>query len=690
MSLIHNDVINKSIRIKFLFPLILLTVVCCLVIVVFSLLLLNKVQNNNTFILSEMLIILIILAACIFLTRYIISSLMKEVRDADETARTKSIFLAQMSHEIRTPMNVILGISEIQLLDKNLSVNAEEGFRKIYESGKLLLNIINDILDFSKIDAGKLKIVNAQYNIPDLINDVVQLNRLRFEHKPVLFKINLDENTPYELTGDEIRIKQILYNLLSNAFKYTEAGEVDFSIYAETENNDETTVLVFRVVDTGQGMTKNQISMIFDEYARFNLETNRSISGIGLGMSITKRLIDMMGGEIHAESKPGEGSVFTVRLPQARRGAAVCGCEAANNLREFNFSNAALKKNSQIIHEHMPYGKVLIVDDIESNLLVAKGLLMPYGLHIETVNSGFEAIEKIKNDKNYDIVFMDHMMPVMDGIKTTKTLRGMGYTHPIVALTANAVIGQEEMFLSNGFDGFISKPIDSRELNHILIELIRNKKLEKNNEGDTLVSDSSRLNLRANETIRKENLIAAAAADIKNAIAVLEEILPKINAYDVTNSGADIELYTITVHGMKSALANIGETRLSDIAYRLEKTAALQVTEHNGEITILLKETSEFIMNLKSFLKKIKSQEADDRCECSHDDMVFLQNKLNDIKTACGKLIPKDAKKALNELKQKTWPGRINSYLEEISLYLLRGEYSKAVSAAEKAATLYL
>jgi len=197
-----------------------------------------------------------------------------------------------------------------------------------------------------------------------------------------------------------------------------------------------------------------------------------------LGMSITKHLITMMNGEIHVESKPGEGSVFTVRLPQMRRGTNVCGESSSKNLREFNFHDTSLERKSQIVHEQMPYGKVLVVDDVESNLFVAKGLLKPYGLQIETVNSGYDAIEKIQNDKIYDIIFMDHMMPKMDGIKTTEILREMGYKSPIVALTANAVIGQKEMFLSNGFDNFISKPIDSRELNHILTELIQNKKPE--------------------------------------------------------------------------------------------------------------------------------------------------------------------------------------------------------------------
>jgi len=452
---------HKKFRKEFVLLVITLTVSCCIVILVFSLLLINRIQNNNSYIFGDIMILLVILTACIFITRYITSYLMKEdhkeeevLNAAEMSNREKGIFLSQVSHEIRTPMNVIIGISEIQLLDKSLPAKAQEGYRKIYESGSLLLNIINDILDFSKVGTDKPELICEEYDVPGLINDTVQLTRLRFKTKPITLKVILDEDTPCKLLGDKLRIKQIINNLLSNAFKNTEAGDVIFSICAETNNNNENVTFVFRIKDSGHGITESRLSSLFDEYT--------CINGTGLGMSITKRLINMMSGEINVKSNPDEGSVYTVRLPQIRCGTSLCG-----------ENNTSPQKISHNINHQMPYGKVLIVDDVETNLFVAKGLLSPYGLHIETVNSGFDAIEKIKNNQTYDIIFMDHMMPDMDGIKTTKLLREMGYTHPIVALTANAVIGQKEMFLSNGFDGFISKPIDSRELNHILVEFIQ-------------------------------------------------------------------------------------------------------------------------------------------------------------------------------------------------------------------------
>ena len=611
-----------------------------------------------------------------------ITELIAAKESAEMSNRSKGYFLAQMSHEIRTPMNAILGISEIQLLNKNLPPDVEDGYRKIHESGNLLLNIINDILDFSKIDAGKLEIVCTQYGIPSLINDVVQLNRLRFLSKNLSLIISLDENTPHELIGDELRIKQILYNLLSNAFKYTEAGEVELSVCAESINavsaesdqKDNYVTIVFKVRDTGQGMTESQVLRIFDEYTRFNMETNRSISGTGLGMSITKRLIDMMNGEIHVESKPCEGSVFTVRLPQIRCGSAVCGGTVAKSLKDFNFRNTTLQKKTEIIHEYMTYGKVLIVDDVESNLLVAKGLLTPYGLNIETVSSGFEAIEKIENDKNYDIIFMDHMMPKMDGLKTTKILRSMGYTHPIVALTANAVMGQNEMFLANGFDGFISKPVDSRELNYILIDLIRNKKLNNVNEYAESIRGS------ANNKIGNDEIAAATVMDIRNAVSVIENILP-----DIDSENADMELYTTTVHGMKSALANIGEKQLSYTAFKLENAG------NRGDKTFITAETREFINSLLALMKKIEQPKAENNNEdeneslnISQDDLAFLQDKLDVIKSACRKYVISDAKAALAEIKKITWSHKINKLLNEISVYLVRGEFTKVEAAVDK------
>jgi len=586
-----------------------------------------------------------------------------------EANQLKSRFLATMSHEIRTPLNAIIGIMEIQLQKESNPPDTKEAFEKIYESGNLLLNIINDILDFSKIAEGKMEIVPFRYDIPSLINDTAQLNYLRYESKPVKFIITVDPDTPLELVGDELRIKQILNNLLSNAFKYTEEGEVELSVSFEPPSPAAggDVVIIFRIRDTGQGISKEHIGRLFEDYMRFNPDINRTITGTGLGLSITKRLLDLMHGEIAVESQPGKGSVFTVRLVQKRIGEAVCGKENAQRLREFAFRGAAIEKKAQVIREYMPYGRVLVVDDIKSNLFVAKGLLSPYGLHIDAVESGVQAVEKIRNGNVYDIIFMDHMMPVMNGIEAAGAIRSMGYTNPIIALTANAMAGQAEMFMQNGFDGFIPKPIDSRKLDAVLNEFIRDKKPPE-------IVESSRRE-RLNKDVKKYFLL-----DAEDAVEKLEEI----NAHNYALGDKDIESYEIIVHGVKSALVNVGETKLSEMAYRLEKAAK----EKN--IAVISRETPALIKALKSAIEKLggklNQEKGSGGAQISGEDTAFLRDKLLEVKTACQAVNKKAAKKAMSNLKQKKWPQKISNILDEISVYLLHSDFEKA--AAEAAETI--
>jgi len=403
-----------------------------------------------------------------------------ELYDAKEQAvmanRVKSDFLARMSHEIRSPMNVILGIIEMQLEKETLPPDTLEALDRVHNSSYMLLNIINDILDLSKIESGKMELLPVEYYVASVINDTVQLNIMRFSNKPIKFSLNVDENIPSKLFGDDLRIKQVLNNLLSNSFKYTDAGEITLSVHAEAFAPGSPVILVFRITDTGRGMTREQVDKLFDDYSRFNYEANRQIEGTGLGMAITKSFINMMKGEIIVESEPGKGSVFILRFPQGYVDSNVLGKEGTNSLQQFDAEKKAKqRKRPQLHREYMPYGKILVVDDMEPNLFVAKGLLSPYGLSIETALSGQRAIDIIKGGQTFDVIFMDHYMPEMDGIETTKKLREFGYTKPIIALTANALVGQADIFLANGFDGFLSKPIDTRQINSTLNRLIRDK-----------------------------------------------------------------------------------------------------------------------------------------------------------------------------------------------------------------------
>ena len=395
---------------------------------------------------------------------------------AEEESQAKTRFLARMSHEIRTPMNAVLGIAGIQLQKEGLQPDTEEAFSRIHTAASLLLNIINDILDLSKVEAGMMEIVPATYEMTSLVVDTVQFNLMYIGSKQIDFKLSVDPRLPSYLIGDELRIKQVLNNLLSNAFKYTPEGTVTLSFGLEASSQPGNVILVIAVSDTGQGMNKEQIDHLFaGEFHRFNLVENRAIEGSGLGMPITHSLISMMQGDIQVKSEPGKGTLFTVRLPQKTYGSDVVGEDAVANLQSLETFRKPPKKFSRLRNELMPYGRVLAVDDVEVNLYVVEGILAAYEITVETAESGPEAIEKVKNGEVYDIIFMDHMMPGMDGVETTRIIRSMGYDHPIVALTANALKDSEEMFMNNGFSGFISKPIDISQMDAYITRFIRDK-----------------------------------------------------------------------------------------------------------------------------------------------------------------------------------------------------------------------
>jgi len=398
-----------------------------------------------------------------------------QARDATENSQAKSRFLAHMSHEIRTPITAVLGISEIQLQTIGHPLAVEEAFAKIHNSASILLGIVNDILDLSKIEAGKMSVTNECYELASMIIDVVQLHLVYLGSKEIEFKVDADEFLPSFLIGDELRIKQVLNNLLSNAFKYTETGTVELTARRETHSNSDFVNLVFSIRDTGLGMSKAQLKTLYNEYVRFHDKHIKSAVGSGLGMSIVYSLVQLMDASIDVESQVGKGTHIVVRIPQRISGTDILGRETVDNLRQSELFGRNMVQKVNFTPDPMPYGKVAVVDDIDTNLYVAKGLLMFYDLQIETYTNAWELIDKIKNGTVYDIVFMDHMMPDLNGMEAVKILRTIGYSHPIVALTANALIGQAEEFLNNGFSGFISKPIQTVHLNRILNKFVRDK-----------------------------------------------------------------------------------------------------------------------------------------------------------------------------------------------------------------------
>ncbi|MCL2398752.1 MAG: response regulator [Defluviitaleaceae bacterium] len=407
------------------------------------------------------------------------AAIMQHIEVVEESNRAKSRFLARMSHEIRTPITSVMGISEIHLQKHNLPLDVEESFSKIHNSANLLLGIINDILDLSKIESGKMTMIHEKYDVASMINDVAHLNLANLDNKNVKFHMCVDETLPCTLIGDVIRIEQILNNLLSNAFKYTEFGSVEFTVKCQFlehyEVKEDYVMLIISICDTGMGMTAEQVDILYNEYTRFHESDAHLITGTGLGMPIVYSLAEMMDAHIELESEVGKGTNIVIHIPQKIVDTTILGKETALRLQQLETDELASAKKFKFTPEPMPYGRVLIVDDVEANLFVAQGLLSFYGLNIETCTSGFEAIEKIKQGEVYDIIFMDHMMPDMDGTEAMLTLRDMGYPKSIVALTANTMIGQEEVFIKNGFDGFISKPIQTKQLNAILIKHIKDK-----------------------------------------------------------------------------------------------------------------------------------------------------------------------------------------------------------------------
>ena len=404
----------------------------------------------------------------------------KMAQIAEESNIAKSRFLARMSHELRTPITAVLGVSEIQLRTRNLPSEVGGAFGKINDSAQQLLSIVNDILDFSKIEAGKLPIIDKEYTVAQLVSDAAQFHAIFLENsKDINFEVQVDEEMPARMIGDMLRVRQVIDNLVSNSFKYTDCGTITLSFEYEQNKGGEA-VLRITVDDTGIGMNESQLRVLkTSEYTRFREQDERFVSGTGLGIPIVYSLVQKMNGTVDFESEVGRGTKAIVSIPQKACGAEALGKEMAQRLQNYRSYTKEGVNRVGFVPEPMPYGKVLVVDDVESNLFVARGLLDFYKIDVETCNSGQSAIDKIEQGNVYDIVFMDYLMPGLNGIETMRIMREKGYSQPIVVLTANAVVGQAEEFMKSGFDDFISKPIQTKNLDEILTKFIRDKQPEQ-------------------------------------------------------------------------------------------------------------------------------------------------------------------------------------------------------------------
>jgi len=481
---------------------------------------------------------------------------------SDLENRHKTSFLANVSHEIRTPMNAIIGMTEL-LGYEPLNKRQMSFIDDIKVSAHSLLSIINDILDMSKIEAGKLELNPINYDFHVLLDNVHSMFSYVTKKKGIEFKYEVEGNMPRYLYGDDIRLKQVLTNICGNAVKYTEKGYVKFKVTAADNK------LIFEIKDSGIGMRKEDLPKLFNTFQRIETEKNRTIVGTGLGLSISKTFVEMMGGDIIVDSEYEQGSVFMIIIP------VVLG------KKEDVKSNKGLMEGHTLI---APDAKVLVVDDNEFNIRVAEGLLSLFKINVYKATSGKDAIALVqKND--YDIVFMDHMMPEMDGVEATGIIRKMGGKYkklPIIALTANAVQGAKEMFLTSGFDGFISKPIDMQEMYNLLkewlplekIEIRKNAAIEKNDEetGSDFISALSKI-----DEINVEIGLSRVSGMEKMYRETLELFNQKLisecdDMYSKIRHG-DVSGFSISVHAMKSALSTVGAMTLSEAALRLETAA---------------------------------------------------------------------------------------------------------------------
>ena len=388
--------------------------------------------------------------------------MIEQLNIAKETAEkanaAKTDFLSNMSHEIRTPLNAIVGFSNILLDDESIPEKAKDEVRDIVMASDNLLEIVNGILDISKIEANKLEIVNNEYSPEKVIDELVALSKGRLGDKPIEFKTNFDPSIPPVLYGDAGRIKQICVNILTNAIKYTKEGWIEFKVSSIVKDN--ICRLIISVEDTGIGIKEKNIDKLFNKFERLDLEDNVTIEGTGLGLAITKKLVDLMHGKIVVQSVFGKGSKFTVCLDQRI------------------VENPTIKVDTEkIVNEEIIVNnkKVLLVDDNKINLKVAERLLESYGIKTESVESGYDCIEKIKNGNKYDLIMLDDMMPRMSGVETLKKLKEIkGFDTKVIALTANALTGMREKYLSDGFNDYLAKPINKEELNKIINKYLNN------------------------------------------------------------------------------------------------------------------------------------------------------------------------------------------------------------------------
>ena len=589
---------------------------------------------------------------------------LRKLEVAEQANQAKSLFLANTSHEIRTPMNAIIGMTELLLHSNNLTERDREYADDINTSAHSLLVIINDILDMSKIESGKLELAPVHYDFQALIDNVVSMFTYISSKKGIVFTFEKEGVIPRYQFGDDIRLRQTLTNLCGNAVKFTEKGYVTFKLSASAWND----MIRFEIKDTGMGIKNEDIPKLFNAFEQSKTEKNRNIAGTGLGLAISKAFVEMMGGDIWVKSELGKGSVFTLEIPMSEGDAS-------------KVKHDEVARREQALSA--PQAKILVVDDNEYNLKVAHGLLNLFDIDAATVLSGAKAVEMVSQN-DYDIVFMDHMMPEMDGIEAVAKIRELGEKYErlaIVALTANAIYGSREMFLANGFNDFISKPIDIKQLRDILNNWLPPEKIIWELKSDNAGVEDSDTPDGFWEALGKVSEIDAEVGLMRlNGLKGMYYKTLKLFYEKLKTSGEriaafiddnDFKNFSIAVHAVKSNLAGIGAEGLSDVAYKLE------MESKNGNFEFCHMNFPGFIKRLEILYEQLTEVFPHDEAAADKEagDAEYLRESIAKAKEAVSIFDSDMAIEALNSVLAFDYGEDLNELLENAAMAMKQYKY---------------
>lgn len=643
----------------------------------------------NGIILSLGLVFLLIMA--VINTVKSIISIDREKQRAILASEAKARFLANMSHEIRTPINAVLGMNEM-ILRESRDSDIKGYAMDIQNAGRSLLALINDILDLSRIESGKIELFPVEYDFSSMIHDISNMVTMKAENKGLQMKLHVDRELPSRLFGDEIRIRQILINLLNNSVKYTNEGSVSLEITGSIR--DDFVMLNFVVEDTGIGIKSEDIPKLFAAFERIEEKRNRNVEGTGLGMSIVVQLLDLMGSTLHVESEYGKGTKFTFSLQQK----IVCE-EPIGDLEE-----RIRKQATEYSHEAFftaPKARILVVDDNTVNRKVFKNLLKETKICVEEAAGGLACLE-MAEEKHYDIIFLDHMMPDLDGVETLYRLRNMEnhlcQDTPVVALTANAISGAKEMYLSEGFNAFLSKPIIPEKLEMLIRNLLPKELISMEHR-----EASDRINgneIEEEKLLEREELPVIEGVDWDYAFLhfpntecmmdamedfyqrltldadYLEEAFRKIeeNHSDVES----MERYRIKVHSMKSAAALVGILPLSGVAKMLESAA------HDRKQEVLKAMTMPFLAEWRGYKEKLKGCLPEKKQKVILEDKNILLGYLEILKNAIENFDTDHADETMEALRQYEYDETIQTLMEQLDRAVTNLESEQAGMLIQK------